>query len=193
MFAEILYKGIRSGQVPARTQEAREWYRGEAKAIKKVNINKLMREEKMDLTNMISPGNLYLFMYDPKHKKTLPYYDNAPLVFPFRKVKGGFLGINMHYLPPVYRAKLMDALYGTLNNDKFDETTKLRLSYQMLNGASKFKYFRPCVKHYLMPHCRSRFLKIPVAMWDYVLFLNTARFEGATSAAVHQDSRKKIV
>ena len=42
-----------------------------------------------------------MFFYDPKYKKTLPYYDTFPLVLPLERIPGGFAGINFHYLRPV--------------------------------------------------------------------------------------------
>jgi len=138
-------------------------------------------------------GSLYMYYYDPKHKATLPYYDRFPLVFPYRKVPGGFMGINMHYLPLRLRAKLMDALYDVTNNDKFDETTKLKMNYNVLSSAAKFKYFAPCVKHYLNEHVRSKFLYVYPSEWDISLFLPLERFQGATKQQVWADSKKLIV
>ena len=113
MFDDILLKGIRAGQVPGRTQDARQWYRDQAKALPKKNqTDRLIRELRTDSNRRQDTrfllGNMYLFAYDPKHKETLPYYDRFPLIFPINKAKGGFLGINLHYLPPPFRAKLMD-------------------------------------------------------------------------------------
>ena len=51
-----------------------------------------------------------MFFYDPKHKDTLPYYDRFPLSVIIGPAKGGFYGLNLHYLPPVLRAKMLDAL-----------------------------------------------------------------------------------
>ncbi len=47
------------------------------------------------LVTKIMPGHLYMFVYDPKTKAELPYYDRFPLVFPFRKTPDGFIGLNM--------------------------------------------------------------------------------------------------
>ena len=98
----------------------------------------------------------------------------------------------MHYLPLRLRAKLMDELYGLRRDNRFDENTRLRLSYNVLNGASKYKYFKPCVKHYLTPHVKSRFLEVYAAEWDIALFLPTERFVGAGKGKVQADSRKMI-
>ena len=146
-FDSILAKGIRQGQIPARTSSARLWYRGAADKVSTTPRN-LMQREKDRLVNNVGIGNMYAFFYDPKTKAKLPYYDRFPLIFPIKKLPDGFLGINMHYLPYQLRARLMDALYSITNNKKYDESTKLRISYDILNSASKFKFFKPTVKSF---------------------------------------------
>jgi hypothetical protein len=201
MFDDILLKGIRSGKAPARTDAAREWYRDQAKGVTRTNRNrtkgdKLIKELRQDQNrrqdSRFMMGNMYLFAYDPKHKDTLPYYDRFPLIFPINKAKGGFLGINMHYLPPILRAKLMDQLYTVLSNKAFDETTKLSASYKVLNGAAKFKEFQPTIKHYLNAHVRTKPAYINPSEWDIALFLPTQQFVGATASQVYADSRKIV-
>ena len=143
-FDEILLKGVRAGKAPGKTKKAREWYRNQAKKVSKTEVetNKVVKEMKGRAVNKIIVGSMYMYRYDPKHKATLPYYDTFPLVFPINKVQGGFLGLNLHYLPPVLRAKLMDALYAQTNNKKYDETTRLKVSYSVLSAATKFKEFK---------------------------------------------------
>ena len=171
--------------------EARNWLRQKAAEVRSVNPKATITQGPV-LTNRIITGEMYLFAYDPKTKDDLPYYDRFPLVFPFRRVTGGFYGINMHYLPPLLRAKLMDALYDTINNDKMDETTRLRINYRILQSAAKFRFFEPCVKHYLNNHVKSRFLKVDPTQWDVALFLPLERFAKANKLRVYADSKKKI-
>jgi len=195
VFDDILLRGIRDGQVPARTAEAREWYRQQAQQVTKsaARGDKLIREMGSDrYENRFRLGHMYMFAYDPKHKDTLPYYDRFPLIFPINKAKGGFLGINMHYLPPQLRAQLMDSLYTVVSNKRYDETTKLRLSYDVLSGASKFRLFKPTVKHYLTRQVRTRLVYINPTEWDVALFLPTQKFVGARQTKVWADSRKII-
>lgn len=193
-FDEILLKGVRAGKAPGKTKKAREWYRNQAKKVSKTEVetNKVVKEMKGRAVNKILVGSMYMYRYDPKHKATLPYYDTFPLVFPINKVQGGFLGLNLHYLPPVLRAKLMDALYAQTNNKKYDETTRLKVSYSVLSAATKFKEFKPTIKHYLDRQVKSRFLLVEPSEWDVALFLPTARFEGASKNKVWADSRKII-
>ena len=60
-----------------------------------------------------------MYFYDPKHKETLPYYDRFPLIIMVGPAPRGFIGLNLHYLPLATRAKFLDALLGTINNEKY--------------------------------------------------------------------------
>lgn len=192
IFDEILLKGIRSGQVPARSSTAREWFREKAKSAGKVSESDILRGDTSRLKNRTTIGKMYFFMYDAKHKKTLPYYDKFPLIFPVGREKNGFTGINMHYLPLKLRAELMDALYDISNNQRYDDTTKLKLSYGILKSAENLTLFKPTFKRYLTNHVRSRFVEVHPTEWDIALWLNSEQFIGASKTKVWADSKKII-
>jgi hypothetical protein len=192
IFDQILLQGIRSGQMPARSSTAREWFRNKANDLGRVSETKILRDNPDRLKNRVSVGRCYFFMYDAKHKDTLPYYDKFPLIFPVDRAEGGFYGINMHYLPLQLRAQLMDALYDISNNQKYDDTTKLKLSYGVLKGVEKFRLFKPTFKRYLNSHVRSRFVEVYPSEWDIALFLGTEQFIGASKTKVWADSKKII-
>ena len=50
-----------------------------------------------------------MFVYSPKLRNKLPYYDTFPLVLPLKNYNNGFLGLNFHYLPYALRLRLLDA------------------------------------------------------------------------------------
>jgi hypothetical protein len=160
----------------------------------------MIRSDRTRLTDKPLLGRMYLFQYDPKGKKTLPYYDRFPLVFPIDSARtsgfaangGSFLGINLHYLPLPLRARLMDALYDTITTKELDESTRLRISYNILQQASKYRFFKPCIKRYLISHVRSRFFYIEPTEWEMALFLPLDRFVGANMSRIHRDSRNRI-
>jgi len=128
-------------------------------------------------TETFGLGKLFLFIYDPKHKATLPFYDMYPLVFPLDMKPDGFLGLNLHYLPPAARGSLMNALYTTSNNDKYNESTKLLISYDILRqSATKFAGFQNCVKQYLLGYVRSGFHYVNPKDWDKALLLPTQKW-----------------
>jgi len=192
LFDEIITKGVRAGQIPAREAKARDWYREQAKSQGRINEGRLMKSDADRLTARPLIGSMYMFYYDAKHKDKLPYFDRFPLIFPFKRVTGGFMGINLHYLPLGQRAALMDALYDTANNTRYDESTRLKINYSILSRASKFSMFKPCVKRYLTSHVKSRFLYVYPSEWDIAIFLPTERFQGARKTTVFADSRKQL-
>ena len=194
IFDNIIIKGAQQGVIPAKSKDAREWYRSAAGKLTG-NISSSTFEKRTDEARKVSSmefGYMYAFKYDPKHKADLPYYDTFPLIFPVKMESDGFLGINFHYLPPVLRAKLMDALYSTLTNKQYDDSTRVRISYSILQSASKYRYFKPTLKKYLRAHVRSQFLEIQVKEWDIALFLPTESFRKADTGRVWEESRKKL-
>lgn len=195
LFDDILLQGIRSGKVPAKEAESRDWYRTKAKGLVGVSETRLMREadrNRLTMPVQFQIGSMYMFLYDAKHKDTLPYYDQFPVIFPIGVAKKGFYGINWHYLPYNLRAKLMDALYDIVSDNKYNENTKLKLSYQILNNATKFKPFKPTLKHYLFSQVKSKMVYIHPTEWDIAIFLNVAKFQGASQTKVWKDSRAII-
>lgn len=201
IYQKLLDEGVKAGQTPAKTRSARNWFRNLARQTTGVQPNTIIKTApKIQLTRVPQVGFMYHFFYDPKTKEKLPYYDRFPLVFPFKRgftrqraiESGSFLGLNLHYLHPRLRARLMDGLY-TISTDKtFDEDTRIRISYNILNKASKFRFFKPCVKRYLLPRVRSRFVKINADQWDTALFLPTERFRKKSKASVFRLSREMI-
>lgn len=194
IFVSILERSIKQGVVGKKIADAREWFRGEAAKtnMSPTSVIRSAQSEHGSKTAAGKRGSLLLFSYDPKEKIKIPYYDRYPLVFPFRVVDGGFYGINMHYLPHQYRAVLMDGLYQLVNNTNYDETTKLKVTYEVLSGYARMRYFRPCVKRYLNTQIRSTIITIPASEWDIALFLPLERFVKASKNIVHMDSVKQI-
>ena len=181
-FQSVIKKGSLEGFTGnVDNKSSREWFRNAAYDVKSMSVPKFQRSatpfQNIENLSVNSIGKMYAFSYDPKWKEELPYYDIFPLVFPFAFKSDRMWGINMHYLPPGARCTLMDALYTTLNNDRYDKTTKLKISYEILNGAARFKLFKPCIHCYLFSHVKSPFMNINVNLWDYTILLPTARFK----------------
>ena len=195
LFARILEEGLAEGHEPALTRKAREWYRETAQD-SFVRSQKQLIYSTPTLTTRVFPGFMYLFQYKAK-TPTIPYYDIFPAVFPFKKERDGFYGINLHYLPLRFRAILMDNLYAIATDNNYDEDTRLRLRYSILESTAKFRYFRPCVKHYLNSRVMTRFALIPSNQWDIALFLPLERFtkvkgRRVPSITVYKDSTAAI-
>jgi hypothetical protein len=134
---------------------------------------------------------MQMFFYDPKTKETLPYYDTFPLVVVVGPAEGGFYGLNLHYLPPLLRAKMLDALMEVSSSKKSDDA-KFVITYKRLKSIAKMRYYQPCFKHYLNKHVKSKFAEVPAPEWEIATFLPTAQFQKASKQKVYGDSRKMI-
>lgn len=145
------------------------------KAASPVTKQDILRSKTRRVDNT-AMGKMYFFSYDPKMKKTLPYYDTFPLIFIIEEYDDGFLGLNLHYLNFRDRAILLNRLSAFKNNSKYDETTKLKVSYDMIASASKLDMAKPAIKRYLFNHIRSRFIEIPASEWDMAIFMPVERF-----------------
>jgi len=190
IFKTLELEAFRAGITP-RSKESREWFRKKitsmrGKEFRRIKQGTLMQEDELTLTNNTDIGKMCMFFYDPKHKETLPFYDSFPLVIIIGKAKGGFLGMNLHYLPPTLRAKFLDALMENAGQDDFNVT------YRTVKAATNMKYYKPTIKHYLKKHLKSRLATVHAPEWEIATFLPTASWNKASGGEVYQNSRKII-
>jgi len=170
---------------------ARGWFRSKVEQIKGTTAKTLMANKEWH-RGLPEIGGMYAYFYDPKTKDNLPYFDIFPVTIVIEKYNDGFLGLNLHYLPPMYRLGLLDKLMEYATDNELTETTKLRLTYSLLRSASKIKEAQPCIKRYLYSHVQSRFLMIPATEWEKVIFLNVESFKKKGKSVAWSDSLTKI-
>lgn len=167
------------------------WYKQQIRSLSSITPNKLLSNAP-ELTNRIMPGYMYMFFYEAKYKETLPYFDMFPLVLPFRKMPGGFLGLNLHYLPYAMRFKLLGYLHDLALKDDMSEENRLVMNWRILDSSSRYAPVKACVKHYLYDQLKSRFLQVKYPDWITASMLPVERFVGANKTTVWEDSRKKF-
>lgn len=185
-----LTRDLQRQNLAQNTNKARQWIKNKVKDLTNLRPNTLIRDQKRQ-SNKFELGGMYFFYYNPKLKDVLPFYDIFPLVIPIEPYPDGFLGLNLHYLAPTPRAKLLDILSEFANNSKFDESTRIAASYQTLKSLSGTELYRPCIKRYLTQHIGSKFLRINANEWDIAIFLPVESFIGATKQKVFSESRKE--
>lgn len=178
-YQQLLQQAISRGQVA----DAQGWFDTTYRGLSTQDTTHVLAKGDDRLTKSLSIGKMYLFQYDPKLKDTLPKYDRFPLVFPFERADGGFLGINFHYLPYGQRAALLDSLMSLSNNKTFSDSMRLSMNYKLLNSVAKFGLFKDCIKKYLNSHVRSRFFYIKPEEWSKAILLPLDDF-------VYRNSRK---
>tara|TARA_B100001245_G_C22858989_1_gene412994 strand:- start:750 stop:1322 length:573 start_codon:yes stop_codon:yes gene_type:complete len=171
-----------------RSIESMNWFRSNARLIKTTpqawqrNIDEF--RDKFEL------GKMYMFFYDAKHKKTLPYWDRFPVMIPVERYETGVLGINLHYISPRDRVKLMDGLFDLINEKEFTDSTRFRLTYDLLKSVTKVRMAKPCIKQYLWGHVDSRITEIRPDYWDIVAMLPVQKFN-VNANRVYNESRKQ--
>jgi hypothetical protein len=154
-------------------QEIGDWMTGKAKSASGYR-NKIMANTERGRDSTVI-GKMYFFWYDPKTKATLPTYDRFPLVFPIERYPDGFLGLNLHYLSFNERSALLNTMMKFRNNNHMNATTKLRVTYDLLNNTSKIAgAMRPCIKRYLFTQVRSSFVEVTADEWDKAMQLPVA-------------------
>ena len=164
------------------------WYRSQVNKIASgTTAGQLFRQGK--LNGRPSIGRLNLFGYNPKFRKTLPYYDIFPLVLPLEPIKGGFMGMNFHYLPPLLRFRLLERMQATATDQRFDSKTKFDVTY---DDVKNIKIVKPTIKKYLYSYVQTGFLRINADEAAVAIYLPVQRFKKASEAQVYSDSRRFI-
>lgn len=191
-----LFKDFETANLTARSNAAKLWWIERINELEGgINRRKLLKDSELRRVATPQIGFMYMYVYDPKLKKTLPYYDRFPLtIMVGPDGKGtGFHGMNLHYLHPVARAKFLDKLlstYGTTKN--LTDRTKIRARYDLIKGASSMKAFQPCYKHYLFNHVKTGFSKIDAPDYETAIFLPTEHFSKASKQKVWADSKRRM-
>ncbi len=206
IFQKIVDEGMERGLFARLSRKATAWFQNKARTVN-VGRNSLLNDpERAKTPRAMSAaliGNLYYFTYDPKGKKTLPYYDNFPIVLVTELKEKGFLGINFHYLGPKERGLLLDVLLtlgaqtAAVKDDVSPESKEGKLARRKLHAAQlevkmALGLFKPTLKHYLFDHIKSRMIQVPASEWDIAIFLPVAKFVGADARTIHAASLKAI-
>lgn len=137
-------------------------------------------------------GIMNLFHYLPKTAEKLPFYDVFPLVIPIESKKGGFLGINFHYLTIPQRVRILSML-----TDAFGDEEKLNFTWMSVSSNSKI---RPIVRRYKTQNINSRVLRISLEDMLIAVLLPVQRFykgpiysrTAVSSNVVYSNIRKQM-
>jgi len=189
LFDTLQARAFRAGVTP-RSKQSMLWFKNNVKKLGDVNQRSLLKDPALDVTKNPKPGDMMMYFYDPKFKEELPYYDRFPLTLLIQPAKGGFHGLNLHYLAPGVRARFLDELMELAPKNMNDTSRLVRLRYNLLKGAAKYKEFKPCFKHYLMDHVESQIVRVPMTEWEIAIFLPTEEFKKQKAQSVWRYSRK---
>lgn len=161
------------------------WFRNQIRELGTPAPRQLISEGKVRATPLFGKMNFYL--YDPKYKAQLPYYDRFPLIMPIEIAEGGFIGLNFHYLSIPMRVKLLNVISQYASDDNMNENTKIRLTW---NRIKRNPLVKPTVKRYLFDHVKSPFRVIDADEMMTAVLLPVQKFVKASEGKVYSDSRR---
>lgn len=178
-------------QLRRRSKESLTWFRDRVRNIK-TEAKDLYTYDDLTKTSSYITGRMYTYFYNPIYAQELPYYDRFPCTIIISMNRSGFTGLNLHYLPPKIRISFLNELFKYTTNEKFDETTRIKASWDLLNSITRLRPARACIKRYLTPNVVGQALLIEPQYWDIIAFLPTAQWKKARALEVYRDSREKI-
>ncbi len=163
----------------------------------KISSEAFYKQSDLQKAKRYLEGRMYTFFYDAKTKKKLPYWDRFPLVIILDLKEDGFTGLNLHYIPPRYRVRLLYELYKYVvldDDDMAEEEMRMRIkmTYKLIDGISKLKMYKPCFKRYLTTQIEGRALEITPNYWDTMAMLPLAQWQKEKVRTVYSESIRKI-
>lgn len=192
---KTLTEEFKATQFPLLSRSSVNWFNKKVAEIK--NPTKIIRDitkekQRVTRTGQIMRGKLYFFLYNPKTRDDLPYYDRFPLVLLLEKYNDGFLGLNLHYLPIRYRVAFLNKLMPFALQDDEDDIKRIRVTYDILTASRRFREFKPCIKRYLYSHVRSRILAVQPDEWQTALYLPVHQFKGEKAPKIWKESMEEV-
>lgn len=149
---------------------------------------------------MALPGRMFTFLYHPKTKKDLEYYDLTPLIITLpqerKEETDNILGINLHYLEPDIRAELLERMLR-MSQKRLGETTPpkgvgyFRINYDILKTI-RYVFGMPCIRSYDLNRIIGKPVIVPSNQWGNAVALPYHNFAKAKSRRVWVESRLLI-
>ena len=145
-------------------------------------------------------GRMYFFRYqaestmsgrDMSTVASHKIYDAFPLIFLLAEVPGQIAGINFHYIEPKLRASLLGKMFMFLNNENFDNRTKLfAVKFRKVLTENRiFRHAKVSYKIYKPGRIQSKIIQVHPMDWELAIMVPTERFVTQTGGRV---ASKKI-
>ncbi len=164
-----------------------------------IQFLKLMQDNgRLSIPSRLFQGQMIFFKYDPVSQSFISrntYYDRFPLVLITDVYRGGFEGINLHFIHPDYRKFLFDTIMRDLPVVKasVEWRNRVLVDYDRLKARRQFKFFRPCYRRYSWKGMMRRPVIVPFDLWEQMVEGNTFRFVNAKPVTVYRDSKEQVI
>lgn len=175
-------------------QSAFQWFKEALKSIKPNQAGKpadyteLLSNNKKTIKRRLI-GQVLLFKYRASEKTK--FYDQFPLVIVLGFDKGNIQGLNLHYVPPIDRIKLILMMNSLLFNEKEKDIQKIRVKILSLINKKIFaKYIGSVVNTYSVKNIQGKPKITSPKEWSYFAFLPV--FKGMSPSKVYAEVRQEV-
>lgn len=190
LFTDIV--GSAPEELESRTLDSLQWFQSNVRDIRRTPSSLI--KENQNFVTRFELGKMYMYMYDPKGRDKLKYYDYFPITICLKRYASGFMGINLHYLSPKYRALLMDGLYEYYK--EIEGNSYFQIRYPTVKSVSRLRWAKPCIKQYQYGYLDSRIVEVLPEHMDMAVMLPSQRFrsKGSTTNAndIYRKSLRKV-
>ena len=190
LFTDII--GSAPEELESRTLDSLQWFQSNVRDIRRTPASLI--KENQNFVTRFELGKMYMYMYDPKGGDKLKYYDYFPITICLKRYATGFMGINLHYLSPKYRALLMDGLYEYYK--EIEGNSYFQIRYPTVKSVSRLRWAKPCIKQYQYGYLDSRIVEVLPEHMDMAVMLPSQRFrsKGSTTNAndIYRKSLRKV-
>ena len=156
-----------------------------------VMMKKLVKKPTKLKASDFTPGNMVFFTYRAKYDQNP--YDMSPLILVLRRSKKYTLGLNINWVPPKLRERLMDFILKG-NKKNVEQNKPLSLSYDMIKNYI-MRMGAPAIRLYLNNRISPKGVVIPHYYYYKVVSLRSENFIGISAdkawALAIQKARKR--
>ena len=176
------------------SQNAVQWFKDSIRGLKKNQIGKqqdyltIIKNNKRNVKTTLR-GQVLLFQYRPKDKPK--FYDRFPLIIVLDFKGRNLLGLNLHYVPPLDRLRLL-ALMNTLifnKNESNFQKTRIRI-LSLLNKQIFAKYLGTAVNYYTVENIVGKPKITTPEEWTHFAFLPL--FRGINPTKLYAEIKQRV-
>lgn len=162
-------------------------------------INKTQKGKASDYTEILSDkdrnlkrrllGQVVLFRYKPSSQ--VKFFDRYPLVIITNITGSGFSGINLHYIPPMDRMRMILLMGSLLFNRKETDIQKIRVKVlSLLNKKIFAKYYGTVFNNYTTKNILGKPKITTPEEWTNFAFLPV--FKGINPSKLYSEVLKEV-
>lgn len=192
--AEDLQKA-NAANINKRIRESIKYFseRNDAKFVDTGRANISLMTKGMRGAVNLEPGQIFTYSYHPKHAETLPYYDRFPLIL-FLDVQknGNLLGLNLHYLNPVIRSRILGKLIGTVASNVIRHDNRIKITYGMVKELAAYKPLQFAIKSYIPRNIAGKMVRIPPIAWSHAVVFPSQLFVGKSDGSIWKEAVRKF-